>query len=371
MTREEPEHLALVTACVGSLAKCAELRVAIGETLAPWTETLKLRWEHLDFADGSVNTETHVDALIAVPDTHTWSRARHRGPDGSHVLRSRRWQWGLPRVRGKNRDRVEHENNDLRRALKLLNASLTRNPRLTFVLAAPEDRGALGSVHPASIWQLHELRRWSRRHDLRRGAVNQCELALPSKLAPLGILFHACTNGTAHGHTPLHAGWPRHSPRPGCHYIGPLPRTCRCTADHASEELTARDGDTFASAGTARFLAQFVLDPLLRRRRQALALLSDKGSTDQRSSLPGGPAEPAASETTSQKRKPSSADSDSDRTWPEPPSEEETHAVQHGYLDMQLMRDLDLADDKEDRSFNDISTRTNPSEHRSVRSGGC
>ena len=181
VTCTEPEDVALATACVGSLAACAEMRAAFGTVLRPLASLLRLNWTHCDLPEGESLPQQRLDVLVVVPPTQTWSRARHRATTCHQALRSKQWPWGLPQAAGSDRAKIEEGNTELRRGLRLLHAALADNERLTLAFVAPEDRGALDDTHPSSIWQLKELRRWSRIHECRRAALNQCELGQPQQ----------------------------------------------------------------------------------------------------------------------------------------------------------------------------------------------
>ena len=162
-----------------------------------------------------------------------------------------------------------------------MNAALVDNERLTFAFTAPEGRGPLEDSHPSSIWQLRELHRWCKKHDCRRAALNQCELGPSPSTAPLGILMHSWSSGTASQNSPLKAGWPRHSPPLGRHYFGPLPRKCTCGTRHIAPVRQSDDDVSVSpSVATALFLAQLTLRPHIRARARVLGLLKRASGFD-------------------------------------------------------------------------------------------
>ncbi len=341
-----PDRVTLVTACVGNLATCSEMRAAFGTVLAPWGARLGIEWLHRDDFTRMHAAEILIDALVIAPPMTTWTRARHLTREGPQALRDLRWPWGLPSVKGADRDKVEDENAALRDGLKMIDDAISLNPSLTFALLAPEDRGALGKAQPASIWQLRELRRWARRRDLRRGAVNQCELGMSPTPRPLGVLLHSFEAGGSYKHEPLHPGWPRFSPAPGRHYIGPLPRKCRCGTAHGKAQPQDSDSSTWSSPSAATFFANLLLLPHLRKRSRALGLFQ-KGLGMAQSSEKSYSTEDdsAYARDTDHEDYPSSFHynfddiSDSDRTWPEP-SDDDFDDLPGPYDDWQLNKDL-------------------------------
>ena len=240
---------------------------------------------------------------------------------------------------------LERENAELRFGLSVVHEALKLNAKATFALAAPEDRGALKGEHPGSIWQIRELRRWCKRHELRRAAVNQCELGPAESPAPLGVLTHAWTSGTSARSTPLRAGWPRHSPFPGRHYVGPLPRRCGCGTAHVLTPAEREKTSIFASQATARFLAALTLRPHVRERARRLGHLPGSGDFS---------AQPPSSTSDDGKLNAIRllvSDTESDKTWSEPPSETEPeqkgqpHSGERPYHDAALSKNLELTEE--------------------------
>ncbi len=341
-----PDKVTLVTACVGNLATCSEMRDAFGTVLAPWVTCLGIEWVHREDLTRLHAAEVRIDALMMVPPTATWTRVRHLTREGPQALRDRRWPWGLPSVQGADRDKVEAENAALRDGLKMIDGAININSAVTFALLAPEDRGALGTAQPASIWQLRELRRWARRRDLRRGAVNQCELGASPTPRPLGFLLHSSEAGGSYKQKPLHPGWPRFSPAPGRHYIGPLPRKCRCGTAHGEAQPQNTDSSTWSSPSAATFFANLLLSPHLRKRSRALGLFQ-KGLGMAQSSRKSEHTKDGSACTrdidhedySNSSRYKFDDTTDSDRTWPEP-SDDDCDALSGLYDDWQLNKDL-------------------------------
>ena len=304
-----------------------EMRASFETILGTVLPRLRLGWKHLELHSGDAPPQERIDVLNVIPPTKTWSRARHRPETRHTALRSRSWPWRLPEIVGEDRALLERENEDLRFGLAVAHNAFKRNPSMTFALAAPEDRGALDGVHPGSVWQIKELRRWSRRHELRRTAVNQCELGLAGSAAPLGILLHARANGSSARNTPLRAGWPRHSPLPGGHYIRPLPRHSRCGTNHVVPEADRGNTSRFTFPATPRFIAALTLRPHVRNRARMLGHLPGLGDFFAQhlhaSSTADAPRENRLLET----------DSESDQTWLEPSSEIELEPEERSDLE--------------------------------------
>ncbi len=295
------------------------MRAAMEAVLSTWRKLLGIDWHHVDIAADEPLPALPIQVLIVAPPTATWSRARHMEQGGPRALRSSRWPWGLPEVTGEDRAKVERENATLRHGLKIINEALNSNDALTFALVAPEDKGASAIGHPASVWQLAELRSWARERQLPRGALNQCEIGPSPTARPTGVLLHPLSTGSHARGTPLREGWPRRSPPPGCHDIGPLPRRCRCKTEHKKTTATIGNASSaFSSQLAARWFSRLLLRPHLQKRASALGLLR-KG--------------PISAQHTAQLEQTQDVvravhyheDSDTDQTWPEPPSTDEEH----------------------------------------------
>jgi hypothetical protein len=279
-------------------------------------------------------------AILAMPPTATWTRSRHLHAGGPQPLRNSSWPWGLPNIGGANRDKLEAENADLRLALELIHLSLTRSPSTTWMLLAPEDRGRGAHGHPASIWQLKELRTWAFEHGAVRGALNQCELATSSTPRPLGFLKHAIEHGSLSTSAAVTRGWPTFSSSASRHYLGPLPRRCRCGQPHqhwrdAAFQRTANTNSGFAHIDVAIWFARQVLRPHLLPLSPCSAHLR-KGRDKDLAGLDGGPAESLRNEDI-----PELTDSGSDATWPEPDLADITDKQ---YVDVQLADILGIQD---------------------------
>jgi hypothetical protein len=330
MTGEPLQRLRLQTAFVGDESTRPEVRAALKAVLSPWEEMLGIDWMHSDAPTADELSRTTFHAILAVPPTATWARARHLAADGPQELRNVHWPWGMPQLSGRNRERVEAENSALRDCIRSLDTAARGNDLLTMAMLFPEDRGAGANGEPASIWQLQELRDWARRLDLRRGAFNQCEVGTASTPRPLGLLFHPERAGDPPKGSPLRAGWPQFSPQPGHHYLGPLPRRCRCGRRHGKfSHHHVQQANIFASGAAAQWVAWLIIKPHLRRRADELGLLrkGDERAQHEVSGFPDG--------------------SDTDQTWPEPSSNDE--AFDH-YQDQELM--FDINGDSKDLDLN-------------------
>ncbi len=99
------------------------------------------------------------------------------------------------------------------------------------MLVHPEDLGMADRGHPASIWQLHELRLWANKWGLKRYGTFQCYFGPGTWPFPVGILStHPLP------HKLFHPGWPKFQ-KESQEYIGPIPRHCRCPAhQHQSDK---------------------------------------------------------------------------------------------------------------------------------------
>ncbi len=279
-------------------------------------------------------------AILAMPPTATWARSRHLHESGPQPLRDSTWPWGLPQISGANRDKLETENADLRLALELIHLSLTRSPSTTWILLSPEDRGRGSCGNPASIWQLKELRAWAFDCGAVRGALNQCELAPSSTPRPLGFLKNAIEHGSMSASAAVHRGWPTFSSSASRHYLGPLPRRCRCGQPHrhwrdATFQHAATRSSGFAHIDVAVWFARQVLRPHLLPLSPCSALLRE-GTDKDLAGIDGDFTEPSMIEDI-----PELTDSGSDATWPEPDLADITDKQ---YVDAQLAGILGIQD---------------------------
>ncbi len=352
MTGAAPESTALATACVGNLETRSDVRDALTAMLKPpLRQMLDINWVHYDDITADILASRPIHALVAVPDTSTWSRARYMNKSGPPILRSAQWPWGLPHTSGGHREIIEAENDSLRHCLLTIEKALSVNPDATVLFLAPEDRGASPLGRPASIWQLKELREWARRRELRRGAAYQCEIGASSTPRPLGILMHRIESGDVQRRSPIKRGWPRFSPKPDGHYVGPMSRTCACNSSHAPQLSKAGDRRSiFSSLSVAKGLMKILLRPHLRKRLRSLGLLR-QGSLQAQLTM--------NSEGTSWDTKEIGIEeeTDSDRTWPEPSSSEGEQLCD---------KDLQLCDKLNDGYSNEVSLSSATSPPRKV-----
>ncbi len=190
----------------------------------------------------SLREELHIfAALIVFPRMPTWSRLPSLNRLGPRPMRSAAFPWGLPWLTNVTTKRVDKENTLLRMVLNIFGALPARGsadgPRQIspasplLMLLQPEDLGPLPNHHPASLWQLREIRGIARALDLQRSAFHQCRHQRDDHSRPTGIL-HSCEllGGTAK------RGWPRipQTGEDGPAYRGPLTKTCGCGGRHVS-----------------------------------------------------------------------------------------------------------------------------------------
>ncbi len=171
-----------------------------------------------------------LSALLVVPDTATWARSRHRRPTGPQPLRNASWPWGFPWLEARERSKVDANNDQLRLTFRWMNDCIHRHPASPIVFIHPEDLGIAENGHPASIWQLPELRLWANKWGLKRYGTYQCNFGDADWPHPVGVLS---THPLPHSmFTP---GWPILDQLTG-KYLGPLPRQCSCPPNkHKSE----------------------------------------------------------------------------------------------------------------------------------------
>ncbi len=171
-----------------------------------------------------------LDALLVVPEVATWARSKHRHHEGPQPLRDRNNPWGFPWLRDKDQEAVNSANRLLRTQLSWMSSWVKYKPSLPMMLIHPEDLGMAERGHPASIWQLPELRLWANKWGLKRYGTFQCHFGPGSWPFPVGILStHPLP------HKLFYPGWPKFH-TDSLLYIGPIPRHCRCPAhQHQSD----------------------------------------------------------------------------------------------------------------------------------------
>ncbi len=318
---------------------------------------LDIHWTHHDDVSlGDLET-LRIHALIAAPLTSTWTRARHQQTSGPQALRSAQWPWGRPEVVGEHRAKLERDNESLRQCIKSIDIASNLNPLLTFMLIAPEDRGATATGRPGSIWQLREIKTWAKRREFRRGAVNQCEMGTSATVRPTGVLMHPLSAGNIPRGSPFRAGWPRHSPPPGYHYVKPLPRRCRCGGDHDAAKDLQTNESSFSSHAVAKGFARLLLQPILSKRAAELGLLRKGHQLAQHYEAMESESEPVKSIIYE-------ADSDTDQTWPEPELTEDEMDTHGDYYDIDLRDHQVNFGEEESRKAH---ARENPGEKESQK----
>ncbi len=207
----------------------------------------------------------HIDAALIFPRMPTWSRLPALNRLGPKPLRSRVFSWGRPNISQLSSQRVDHENTLLFMMLDISRGLLSQGDtamdgknRPRFALLQPEDLGPLPSFHPASLWQVSELRSLARHCGLMRSAFHQCRHQRAPHSRPTGLLSNfMLPQGTAKN------GWPRFRRAAG-HldtYIAPLSKRCGCGSPHTS--MRRRHGrfrttERMLEQGTAKLLGAAV-----------------------------------------------------------------------------------------------------------------
>ncbi len=331
----------IVTAVAGNDSSRADLRSALDKMLRPVADASGIRWLHHDVTTLEEARSVAPHAILAAPSTSSWARARHIRSRGPQPLRDAQWPWGLPSLIGADRDKVESENDELRISLVLIDCSVKKSANTTWFLIFPEDRGRGAAGHPASIWQLRELRAWSRSQSAVRGALNQCEVAPEDSPRPLGFLKHSLENGSLAANPLVAKGWPVLSPPPGRHYLGPLPRKCRCGLEHTKwTNMHDADAKKFSAETISQAVASWFAHQVLRPHIG----LSAGSSTLLRKGVGSGLAQASAGKAALgdlPMDDPEPSDSGTEDTWPE--AEESANLNDH-YVDAQLISLLSIQD---------------------------
>jgi hypothetical protein len=208
------------------LQRCLAALTARADTLSGTLTTIQL--EHPPTWAQALDK---VDALVMVPSSTTWSRSRHRRSTGPPPLRDADWPWGLPWLRGVERDMVDAANAELRQMFAVMNKAISEYPSTHIWFCFPEDLGIADRGMPASIWRLPELRLWANKWGLRRYAVHQCRFGFMDFPLPLGVLSSQPLNQAWFA-----PGWPRLREKRTGDYVGPLARRCRCPAGTHSRD---------------------------------------------------------------------------------------------------------------------------------------
>ncbi len=351
MKPEELTTQTIVTATIGSSQTQAEMRDALSTVLAAAIADNRIHWVHHSIATIRDAESLTPHAILAAPPSTTWTRARHLAHRGPQPLRDSVWPWGLPHLKGKNRDTVEHENSELRLALTVIDKGLKNRPDMTWFLIFPEDRGRGAQGHPASIWQLKELRTWASSQSALRGALNQCEFGPTPTPRPLGFLKHSMEGGCLTNTKGVHTGWPTFASSSTRYYIGPLPRKCNCGHIHQPwrqrpPENYESSSSALANAEIAEWFARQVMQPHLRKLSRTALLRQGLNQDRPR------PFQDAAYSATDPSLDSARSDSDTDGTWPEAEeagSNGDDQVISNGaYVDRQLVNLLGIQDSFED-----------------------
>ncbi len=202
-----------------------------------------------------------VHAILAMLPYTTWARGRHQSPRGPPFLRDCHHPWGLPWLSGRQRQQVEHNNDQLRDIFGVLQATRTRDSSIQMFFIFPEDLGRAALGRPACPWQLRELRAWSQQAGWKRQAFFQCEFGKEPHRFPCGVLSSETLNSRRG-----HRGWPTINEEDG-KYLGPLPPLCRCghAHEHHEAETKRKDPSTYLRPGFIRWLIKRILSAGLLR----------------------------------------------------------------------------------------------------------
>ena len=190
-------------------------------------------------------------AVILVPPTSSWSRARHV-EGGQWPLRSRAQPLGLSVLSAVDRQRVLQSNQVLEVTSWVAHHALCcQVSKVYLLLMMPEDFGGHCESGPSSPWDLPEFRGLQGASDAVRGAAFLCRLAQAEQKHPVGIL----TNFPGL-RDELYLGWPVLE-RVGdvLTYQGPLPRDCPCALPH--RPMIGSSGDIFYSSSAFPFTFYF------------------------------------------------------------------------------------------------------------------
>ena len=106
------------------------------------------------------------DVLVLTPPCNSFSRARSNFQltPGPVPIRNVHYPWGFPWLSGRNLQLVTDHNFLLQNCFKTISIGLEM--RCDFLFEHPEDLGVTSSgEHPASVWQLQEMRDLVEQHN--------------------------------------------------------------------------------------------------------------------------------------------------------------------------------------------------------------
>ena len=159
------------------------------------------------------------DVVVVTPPCNSFSRARCNSflSPGPVPVRNVNHPWGFPWLTGNNRQLILDHNFLLRQSFKTMNICLEIG--CDFLFEHPEDLGKTSSgEHPASVWQLDEMRQFVESGKAFTFAIFQCHFGAQSPKPtrfittfPLAKTFPA-------------QGWPQLDE--DRNYLGPLPAAC-------------------------------------------------------------------------------------------------------------------------------------------------
>ncbi len=158
------------------------------------------------------------DCTLCSQPCESWARLKFANGRGPGPVRSRAWPHGFPWNKPPQQAEADAGSAHVGVSINLLKRE--RAAGGDGLLEHPEDLGSHCRGHPASVWQLPELRSLSAL-GFRRGALSQSDVAEVDYLKPTGLY----ATFLDHLGPELHRGWPIFAVNnSGNHvYKGPLP----------------------------------------------------------------------------------------------------------------------------------------------------
>eukprot|EP00438_Fugacium_kawagutii_P016715 Skav227659 [mRNA] locus=scaffold58:564261:566969:- [translate_table: standard] len=196
-------------------------------------------------------------AILVTPPCSTWSRVRGANTRGPPMIRSKQYPWGFPWLAAKFHHDLQLGNALVRFTIQVIATVITCSIKhcrcwCAFFAEHPEDLGTIWreedhkELHPASIWQLEELRSavdTAGPFNLHTVAINQCCWGAPYR-KPTRLLSNMPDVFTWGPNT-----WPHF--HPDGTYSGPLLNSCSCKP---TTSLARKAGDsTFRTTGTSAY----------------------------------------------------------------------------------------------------------------------
>jgi hypothetical protein len=149
----------------------------------------------------------NFDIVIFSPPCGTWSRANWANDSGPQPCRNRKHPRGLPGQLAHQRKRAQNGNEFVHvaiRGIEAAQAAKSQGFEVACLLEHPEVLGMTHRGEPASIWQLHDIRKAFKKAKFTTVAGHQCQFPNTDRKKPTRLLSDLDDIGEF-GYT----GWPK------------------------------------------------------------------------------------------------------------------------------------------------------------------